>query len=67
MPRISLDSLDLAAAERTLIVEALAATGSLIDAAVALGVSTRVLGKKMVHHGITWPRAPDDVRRSLLR
>lgn len=58
MARIVLDDLNLEVAEKTLIVEALNLTGSLIDAAQLLGITTRQLSRKMVHHRIEWPRAP---------
>ncbi len=58
MPRVALDSLNLAAAEKALCEEALACTGSIRDAAAKLGISVRRLQRLLVIHRIEWPRPP---------
>jgi transcriptional regulator with GAF, ATPase, and Fis domain len=46
----------LDAAEREICVNALEAFGDLHKAALALGVTPRVLKRRIIKHAITWPR-----------
>ena len=46
----------LAEAERALCERALHATGSIVDAAQALGVTRHALKRRIVKHKIVWPR-----------
>lgn len=56
MPRIVLPDLNLENAERLLVIEALAHTGSMVEAAQLLGVSRGRLARMIVKHRIEWPR-----------
>ncbi|WAS90717.1 helix-turn-helix domain-containing protein [Nannocystis punicea] len=58
---IVLDSYNLEAAERRLCERALAAAGSLVHAAAALGITRHSLKRRIVKLGIAWPR--DDEAR----
>lgn len=58
MPRIILDTYDLAAAERPLVAEALATAGSIVEAAQLLGCTRRQLQRLIIKHKIEWPRVP---------
>ena len=60
MPRVILDSFELAAAERALCVEALCTAGSIAEAAQLLGCSRNQLRRKIIRHKIDWPRATRD-------
>ena len=55
--RIVLDSLNIAAAERKLVVDALREAGSIVEAAQLLGITTRAVGRLIIKHKIEWPRA----------
>lgn len=54
--KIELDSFDLMAAERRLIMEALGRTATLVDAAGLLGVTIWSLMRRMERHQIVVPR-----------
>ena len=53
---IVLTEFNLQAAERLLCVEALAAAGSIVEAAQLLGITRRDLKRRMIKHQIEWPR-----------
>ena len=53
---INLESYDLAAAERQLCLEALAAAGNIVDAAKLLGLTRHALKRRIVKHRIPWQR-----------
>lgn len=55
--RLMLEDLNLNAAERQLCVKALAAAGNIVDAAQLLGITRHALKRRMIKHGIVWPRA----------
>lgn len=57
MPRIVLDSMNLADAERLLVIEALAYAGSIAEAAQLLGITRRAVSRAIIRHRIEWPRA----------
>ena len=52
-PRLSLHD-----AERRLCEEALARTGSIVEAAQLLGITRHALKRRIIKHGIQWPPAP---------
>lgn len=54
---ISLDDLNLNAAERLLCVEALNAAGSIVEAAQLLGITRHALKRRIIKHRIEWPRS----------
>lgn len=56
---LRLEDLNLAAAERQLCDLALRHAGQISDAAELLGISRHALRRKMIKHGIRWPR-PDE-------
>jgi DNA-binding NtrC family response regulator len=55
--RISLDTLNLAAAERRLCEEALRAGGNIVEAAALLGITRHALKRRIVKYRIDWPGA----------
>jgi len=55
--RLIIDSYNLAAAERLLVVEALATAGSIVEAAQLLDVNRHKLRRLILKHRIEWPRA----------
>lgn len=57
LPSITLDSLDLEAAERLLCAKALEASGSIVEAAKILGVTRHALKRRIIKHKIDWPPA----------
>ncbi|MCY0995100.1 hypothetical protein OV203_48690 [Nannocystis sp. ILAH1] len=59
MPRVGVPDLNLANAERLLCIAALEQTGSLFEAAQLLGISQRHLARKIIKHGIVWPKPRD--------
>jgi transcriptional regulator with GAF, ATPase, and Fis domain len=58
MRPVVLESWDLAATERALVVAALEEGGSVAEAAQLLGVKPRAVGRLIVKHRIEWPKAP---------
>jgi hypothetical protein len=54
---VVLESLNLAEAERKLCEEALRKGGSIVDAAVLLGITRHALKRRMIKHKIRWPGA----------
>lgn len=52
---VILESLDLAAAERRLCIEALHHAGTIIDAASLLGITRHALKRRITKHNIMWP------------
>jgi transcriptional regulator with GAF, ATPase, and Fis domain len=56
--RAVLTEFNLAAAERLLVVEALATAGSIVEAAQLLGVTRAKVKRLIIKHRIEWPRAP---------
>lgn len=54
--RISLPSLDLAAAERHVIELALETFGSIVEATKPLGIDRHALKRRIIIHKIQWPR-----------
>jgi hypothetical protein len=61
---INLESYDLAAAERQLCLEALAAAGNIVDAAKLLGLTRHALKRRIVKHRIPWQRRASDLSPS---
>jgi transcriptional regulator with GAF, ATPase, and Fis domain len=57
MRPVVLESWDLAAAERALVVAALEEAGSIVEAAQLLGVTRRAVGRLIIKHRIEWPKA----------
>lgn len=53
--KISLDSLNLAAAEQKLCEEALHSAGSIVEAAALLGITRHALKRRIVKYAIQWP------------
>ena len=53
---ITLDSLNLDAAERLLCEQALLVEGSIVDAAKRLGITRHALKRRILKLGISWPR-----------
>ncbi len=53
---IVLDSYNLADAERQLCSAALEAAGSIVPAALLLGVTRHALKRRIIKHRIEWPR-----------
>lgn len=53
---LTLDSYDLAAAERQLCAAALDAGGGIVPAAQLLGVTRHALKRRIIKHRIEWPR-----------
>ena len=62
LPSITLDSLDLEAAERLLCVKALETSGSIVEAAKILGVTRHALKRRIIKHKIEWP-PPHSLRK----
>lgn len=56
MPQMTLDSLNLAAAERRLCVEALALAGNIVGAASLLGITRHAMKRRIVKLGLERPR-----------
>lgn len=56
MPRVVLPDLNLESAERLLCIAALEQAGSIVEAAQLLGISRRHLARKIIKHGIVWPK-----------
>lgn len=54
-PGLTLPSLDLAAAEKALVEEALRRAGSICDAAELLGITRHATKRRITKHRITWP------------
>jgi hypothetical protein len=52
---VLIESLNLADAERKLCQAALDARGSIVEAAVLLGITRHALKRRIVKHGIQWP------------
>ncbi len=55
--RLSLESLNLADAERLLCEEALTEAGSIVEAANLLGITRHALKRRIIKHKIDWPRS----------
>jgi len=53
--RLIIKTLDLATVERMLCVKALDAAGTIVDAAVLLGVTRHALKRRMIKHDIASP------------
>ena len=53
---IVLDNLNLADAERKMCEEALASAGSIVEAAILLGVTRHALKRRILKHQIEWPK-----------
>lgn len=58
MVDIHLTSLNLNTAERVLCVEALERSGNIVGAALLLGITRQALKRRLIRHGIRWPRKP---------
>jgi hypothetical protein len=56
MPRLELESLDLASAERRLVEAALDRAGSIVGAAALLGIPRNALKRRIIKHNIMWSR-----------
>lgn len=54
--RLTLESLNLAVAEKKLCDEALTAAGTIVDAARLLGITRHALKRRIIKHQIEWPR-----------
>lgn len=59
-PSIILESYNLAAAERLLCTQALAAGGNMVEAAKLLGITHRALKQRLEKHKIPWPAGIPD-------
>lgn len=59
---ITLDTLNLVAAERRLVEEALRRAGSIVDAAPLLGITRHALKRRIIMHGIRWSRSSPATR-----
>jgi transcriptional regulator with GAF, ATPase, and Fis domain len=59
---VLLEDLDLGKAERLLCQEALERAGTIVEAALLLGITRHALKRRMIKHGIEWPlkRSADD-------
>ncbi|HFE45108.1 MAG TPA: hypothetical protein ENJ18_06380, partial [Nannocystis exedens] len=55
--RLSLETLNLADAERLLCEEALTEAGSIVEAANLLGITRHALKRRIIKHKIDWPRS----------
>lgn len=55
--KITLDTLNLAAAEKALCERALAEGGSIVEAAQLLGITRHALKRRIIQHQIEWPRS----------
>lgn len=55
--RLVLEDFNLQAAERLLVVEALATAGSIVEAAQLLGCTRHQIKRLIIKHRIEWPRA----------
>ncbi len=55
--RLTLESLNLANAERLLCEEALTAAGSIVEASNLLGITRHALKRRIIKHKIDWPRS----------
>jgi transcriptional regulator with GAF, ATPase, and Fis domain len=53
---VLLEDLDLGKAERLLCQEALERAGTIVEAALLLGITRHALKRRMIKHGIEWPR-----------
>jgi transcriptional regulator with GAF, ATPase, and Fis domain len=58
MRQVILESWNLAAAERALVVAALEEGGSVAEAAQLLGVNPRAAQRLIIKHRVEWPKAP---------
>ena len=58
---IVLENLNLADAERKMCEEALRSGGSIVEAAVLLGITRHALKRRMLKHEIDWPRAQSQI------
>lgn len=54
--KLVLDSFNLTAAERLLVIEALATAGSIVEAAQLLGCTRHNLKRLIIKHRIEWPK-----------
>lgn len=54
-PKIELQSLNLEAAEKTLLAEALRVAGSIVDAARLLGTTRESVKRRIIRYRIQWP------------
>ena len=52
--RITLDNHNLVTAERVLCIDALNMMGSMVEAAVLLGITRHALKRRIIKHGIRW-------------
>ncbi len=53
--RLELKDWNLNAAERLMCIEALATTGSIVEAAKLLGITRHALKRRIIKHNIAWP------------
>ncbi len=53
--RLVIDTLNLAAVERLLCVEALNTAGTIVDASKLLGITRHALKRRITKHSIAWP------------
>ena len=53
--RLTIDTFNLQAVERMLCVEALNHAGSIVEAAVLLGITRHALKRRIIKHRIEWP------------
>lgn len=53
--RLTIDTFNLQAVERMLCVEALNHAGSIVEAAVLLGITRHALKRRIIKHQIEWP------------
>jgi hypothetical protein len=58
---ITLDSFNLASAERRLCIEALSAAGNIVGAAKLLGITRHSMKRRIIKLGIAWTRQPGQV------
>ena len=58
MPQITLEDLNLAAAERRLCVEALELAGNIVGAAQHLGITRHAMKRRIIKLRIDWPPSP---------
>ena len=53
--RLTIETFNLHTVERMLCVEALQSAGSIVDAAVQLGITRHALKRRIIKHRIEWP------------
>lgn len=53
--RLTIETYNLQTVERMLCVEALQSAGSIVDAAIQLGITRHALKRRIIKHQIEWP------------